>query len=93
MAALLGGVKAPQLPVETAFGALLAYATSPDTVDYQPMHVNFGILPPFEQRIRNKRDRYAAYAERGAEALAAYEAELAARGLAPDAGGWPKASS
>ena len=60
---------------------------------YQPMHVNFGILPPFEQRIRNKRDRYAAYAERGAEALAAYEAELAARGLAPDAGGWPKASS
>ena len=85
--------QAPALPRETAFGALLAYATDPAVKDYQPMHVNFGILPPFEQRIRNKRDRYAAYAERGAEALAAYKAELAARGLAPDAGGWPEASS
>ena len=93
MAAELRGAQAPALPCETAFGALLAYATDPAVKDYQPMHVNFGILPPFEQRIRNKRDRYAAYAERGAEALAAYEAELAARGLAPDAGGWPKASS
>ena len=79
--------------LHVAFGALLAYATDPAVKDYQPMHVNFGILPPFEQRIRNKRDRYAAYAERGAEALAAYKAELAARGLAPDAGGWPEASS
>lgn len=57
------------------------------------MHVNFGILPPFEQRIRNKRDRYAAYAERGAEALAAYKAELAARGLSSDAAARPEASS
>ena len=93
VAAELRGAQAPALPRETAFGALLAYATDPAVKDYQPMHVNFGILPPFEQRIRNKRDRYAAYAERGAEALAAYKAELAARGLAPDAGGWPEASS
>ena len=93
VAAELRGAQAPALPRETAFGALLAYATDPAVKDYQPMHVNFGILPPFEQRILNLRARYAAYAERGAEALAAYEAELAARGLAPDAGGWPKASS
>ena len=83
VAAELRGAQAPALPRETAFGALLAYATDPAVKDYQPMHVNFGILPPFEQRIRNKRDRYAAYAERGAEALVAYKAELAARGLAP----------
>ena len=81
VAAELRGAQAPALPRETAFGALLAYATDPAVKDYQPMHVNFGILPPFEQRIRNKRDRYAAYAERGAEALAAYKAELAARGV------------
>ena len=77
VAALLKGRAAPSLPIETAFGALLAYATDPATVDYQPMHVNFGILPPFEQRIRNKRERYRAYAERGSRALAVYEDELA----------------
>lgn len=81
VAASLEGVELPALPRETAFGALLAYATDPATVDYQPMHVNFGILPPFEQRIRNKRERYAAYAERGACALAAYRRDLANAGL------------
>ena len=93
VAAELRGAQAPALPRETAFGALLAYATDPAVKDYQPMHVNFGILPPFEQRIRNKRDRYAAYAARGAEALAAYREALAARGLAPDADGQPEAAS
>ena len=51
------------------------------------MHVNFGIMPPLERRVRNKRDRYAAYAERGARALGAYAEELRALGLALDAGG------
>ena len=86
VAALLGGVEAPQLPVETAFGALLAYATNPDTVDYQPMHVNFGIMEPLEQRIRNKGQRYAAYAERGSQALGRYCDELRACGLLGCAG-------
>lgn len=80
-AALLDGRAAPALPAETAFGALMAYATDPETVDYQPMHVNFGILPPFERRIRNKQERYRAYAERGARALDAYARELADAGL------------
>ena len=60
------------LPKETAFGALLAYATSEETIDYQPMHVNFGIMPPFEPKIRNKKERYAAYALRGKQALSHY---------------------
>ena len=47
------------------------------------MHVNFGIMEPLAERVRNKRDRYAAYAARGAEALAAYRALLVARGLMP----------
>ena len=36
------------------------------------MHVNFGIMPPFEPKIRNKRERYAAYAARGKKALQDY---------------------
>ena len=79
--ALLRGDKAPELPKETAFGALLAHATSPDTKDYQPMHVNFGIMAPLEAPVRNKAARYEAYAARGAEALAAYARALSAAGL------------
>lgn len=81
--ALAAGVEIDPLPRETALGALIAYATDPETEDYQPMHVNFGILPPFEQRIRNKQERYERYAQRGAEAMSGYLATLVERGLAP----------
>ena len=77
------GVKVPALPRETAFGALLAYACDPQTTDYQPSHVNFGIMPPFENRIRNKQERYAAYAARGVKAFEEYVREVRALGLIP----------
>ena len=77
----LQGMQPPLLPVETAFGALLDYATDPATQDYQPMHVNFGILKPLDQRIRNKGMRYAAYAERGSRAMEGYVADIRAKGL------------
>lgn len=72
VAAYLEGRALSPLPKETAFGALLDYATNEETCDYQPMHVNFGIMPPFEQKIRNKKERYAAYASRGKQALQRY---------------------
>ena len=81
VAGLMGGIRVPHLPRETAFGALLSYATNPETTGYQPMHVNFGIMPALEVPVKNKRARYAAYAERGAGALAAYIEELAECGL------------
>lgn len=79
--AQLQGMQPPLLPVETAFGALLDYATDPATQDYQPMHVNFGILKPLDQHIRNKGMRYAAYAERGSRAMEGYVADIHAKGL------------
>lgn len=79
--ASLTGAKAPAVPRQTVFGALLAYATDPSVVDYQPMHVNFGIMEPLAERVKNKRLRYAAYAERGAEALAAYVDDLRSQHL------------
>ena len=79
--AQLKGMQSPLLPVETAFGALLDYATDPATQDYQPMHVNFGILKPLDQHIRNKGMRYAAYAERGSRAMEGYVADIRAKGL------------
>ena len=76
------------LPDTTAFGALTAYAANPATTDYQPMHVNFGLVPPLPERVRGKRERYAAYAERARRDLAAWLAEhpeLAARATCVDA--------
>ena len=81
--AAVEGIDLDPLPRETALGALIDYATDPETQDYQPMHVNFGILPPFEQRIRNKQERYERYAQRGSDALEHYVGSLAAHGLAP----------
>lgn len=66
----LAGAPRFVLPPESALGSLIAYATDPETAWYQPMHVNWGIIPPLEQRIRGKRERYAAYAERAHRATA-----------------------
>lgn len=67
--ARLKGYEPLVLPQVSAFGALCFYAHSEETVDYQPMHVNFGIIPPLENRYKNKRLRYKHYALRSAEAL------------------------
>ena len=69
----LAGLPRVELPRTSAFGALVDYATNPETQGYQPMHVNFGIIPPLDDgKRRSKRDRYAAYAERGSSDLSAY---------------------
>lgn len=81
VSAFLLGRELPELPRETAFGSLMAYATDPETVDYQPMHVNFGIIEPLPQKVKSKRARYEAYAQRGAQALDGHVAQLRERGL------------
>jgi methylenetetrahydrofolate--tRNA-(uracil-5-)-methyltransferase len=63
------GVEPAVLPLTTAFGSLVAYSTDIETARYQPMHVNFGIIPPLPQRVRGKRQRYAAYAQRATQDL------------------------
>ncbi len=69
----LEGAEPVSLPDTSVLGALVSYATDPATVDYQPMHVNFGIIPPLEDGVRrSKRDRYAAYSKRGEKDLDAY---------------------
>lgn len=67
------GAAGVELPRVGALGALVGYATDPATVGYQPIHVNFGLVPPLEDgKRRSKRDRYQAYADRALEALDAY---------------------
>ena len=72
----LHGLPQVELPRTGALGSLVAYATNPATSPYQPMHVNFGIVPPLEGPRLKKRDRYARYSQR---ALADLDAYLATR--------------
>lgn len=67
-ARLLG--KAPLvLPRETMMGALADYVANSPSKDFQPMGANFGVLPPIEPHIRDKRARYAALSQRGLNLL------------------------
>lgn len=52
------------LPVTTMMGALTAYVSDEKVENFQPMGANFGVLPPIEPHIRDKKLRYAALAER-----------------------------
>lgn len=52
------------LPDFTMIGALLGYITDRTITNFQPMGANFGILPPIEPHIRDKRERYAALSDR-----------------------------
>ena len=70
--AQINGTDPVVLPKTGAFGSLVAYATNPDTKPYQPMHVNFGLVPPLEGKRRGKAERYHAYASRAVADLAAY---------------------
>ena len=80
----LRGMQLEPLPAETSFGSLIAYATDEATVDYQPMHVNFGVFPPLEKPERNKGARYAALTAREGRAIEAYATRLTASGLLSD---------
>ena len=53
-----------RLPLTTSFGSLVGYATNPNTKDYQPMHVNFGIFEPLNEHIKRKDERRQKIAER-----------------------------
>lgn len=57
-------------PVETALGALLGHITGGAEVEtYQPMNVNFGLMPPIEGRTK-KADRKLLYTARARTAFA-----------------------
>lgn len=58
-----------ELPPVTMTGALCSYISDETVRDFQPMGANFGILPPIEPKIKDKKQRYAALAERALSAL------------------------
>ena len=55
-------------PNETVIGALSSYISTENT-KFQPMNANFGILPPLEEKIKDKIQRYTKMAERALKSL------------------------
>ena len=70
MARMMKGKPLPVLPRETIIGSLLRYITTSTADDgFQPMNANFGLLPPLEERVRDKKIRNRMLAERSLEYL------------------------
>jgi len=59
------GLEPLELPVTTMMGALLDFISTAEPKHFQPMPPNFGILPALPSKIRNKRERYGQYRDRG----------------------------
>lgn len=58
------GLPPVNFPPETAIGALALYISNPSVSVFQPMNVNFGIIPPLPYRVRGKRNKNAALSQR-----------------------------
>lgn len=65
MARLIEGLDTVTLPETTMMGALSRYISDESVKNFQPMGANFGVLPPIEPHIRDKKERYAALSQRG----------------------------
>ena len=77
MAAKVQDRPLPEFPQETAIGALGLYISDERIENFQPMNVNFSIIPPLEQRIRKKAEKNLAIANRSLEIID----ELARQGV------------
>ena len=63
------GLPEVEFPEVTAHGALANYISNPAIENFQPMNINFGLIPPLTVRIRKKREKNAQIAARALEAL------------------------
>ena len=71
LARALSGQAPLTLPRVTMLGALLSYITDVSVKHFQPMGSNMGILPPQDEKIRDKQARYLALAQRAMQSLEA----------------------
>lgn len=79
-------------PIGTFFGGLLHYLSHAEPDGFQPMNVNFGLLPEDTERVK-KKDRKDRRIARGQEAVALFQAWADAQGVRRRAGNLPAARS
>ena len=69
LARRLEGRSPANFPRETAMGALALYISDQSVVNFQPMNINFGLIPPLGYRVKGKRNKNAEISRRALEAL------------------------
>jgi len=63
-------------PRETAIGALGRYVSDRSVTDFQPMNINFGIIPPLGFRVKGKRNKNAELSRRSLALVDALRGEV-----------------
>lgn len=64
------GRPAVDFPPETALGALARYISNESVGEFQPMNINFGIIPPLDHKVKGKRNKNAELSARSLTLLA-----------------------
>ena len=72
----LQGLPEIDFPDESAHGSLANYISNPAIENFQPMNINFGLIPPLAVRIRKKREKNAQIAYRALEQLENFKGQL-----------------
>lgn len=84
---LVAGVNAARLargeeplifPEASCHGALCYYITTSEAKHFQPMNVNFGLLPRWDERIRDKKEKKLRLARRALDAIMAFQPQAEA---------------
>ena len=66
-------------PQETAIGALGLYVSNPSVGTFQPMNINFGIIPPLGYKVKGKRNKNAVLSERSLAIIEEIREEVLAK--------------
>ena len=69
LAQRLEGKEPVNFPRETAMGALALYISDESVVNFQPMNINFGLIPQLGYRVKGKRNKNAEISKRALEKL------------------------
>lgn len=76
LARRLNGQTPIDFPAETAIGALGLYVSNGSVGDFQPMNINFGIIPPLDHCVKGKRNKNAELSQRSLEILEGIKQEV-----------------
>lgn len=71
------GLETVEVPATTAHGSLIRHITRPQK-NFQPSNINFGLLPALDLRIKDKKAKKQALAERAMKAWKDYVREIQA---------------
>ena len=76
LARRLEGQAPIDFPPETALGALALYVSNETVEHFQPMNINFGIIPPLDHRVKGKRNKNAELSRRSLAILDTMKEEV-----------------